>query len=50
MCVFQLQIGFHRKNAFFLRLSVLFRLNVADDDTRTEAKDYELVRLEHYSV
>uniref|UniRef100_A0A915DKZ0 Trs120/TRAPPC9 TPR region domain-containing protein n=1 Tax=Ditylenchus dipsaci TaxID=166011 RepID=A0A915DKZ0_9BILA len=36
-------IGFRRKHAFFLRLSVLFRLNVADDETRTGAKDYQLI-------
>uniref|UniRef100_A0A914EKI2 KIF-binding protein n=1 Tax=Acrobeloides nanus TaxID=290746 RepID=A0A914EKI2_9BILA len=36
------EIGFQRKNSFFSRLAVLFRLHVTEDESRTEA-DYRLV-------
>ncbi|CAD5235267.1 unnamed protein product [Bursaphelenchus xylophilus] len=35
-------MGFRRKNAFFSRLAVLFRLHVDDDEYRSEA-DYKIV-------
>lgn len=42
-------MGFRRKNAFFARLAVLFRLHVDDNEYRSEA-DYKLVYPVLYST